>query len=105
MDTIAIKLRQSICEHLEDKAEEYVGFLLNKHNPDNEEAFVMEYMSQKEAHVSTKLYPSPGLIEVRSVTLTLGVGACVHLRHSIILMYTLFPSSIDIHQAVPKKSR
>ncbi len=61
MDTTAIKLRRSICEHYEDKAEDYVGFLLNKHNPDPEEAFVMEYMSQKEVHVSIKLNPLPGL--------------------------------------------
>ncbi len=36
------------------------------------------------------------------VTLTLGIGAQVHMRYSIMFRHTFLPNIIEIHQAVQK---
>ncbi|XP_045207508.2 uncharacterized protein LOC123559603 [Mercenaria mercenaria] len=44
----AEELRELLCEHLEEKSEDYACFLLNKHKPDDDEVFLNEYLNEVE---------------------------------------------------------
>ncbi|KAH3804250.1 hypothetical protein DPMN_132532 [Dreissena polymorpha] len=43
------ELRHALCDHLAKYAEEYVGFLLNKFSPVDEESFVTNYLQEVES--------------------------------------------------------
>jgi hypothetical protein len=45
----SLELRQSLCNHLGEHAEEYMGFLLNTFHPEDEESFIMMYLDEIES--------------------------------------------------------
>lgn len=42
------ELREHLCQHLEDNMEEYMGFFIDQNNPESEEEFVIQYLSEIE---------------------------------------------------------